>query len=323
MQQRRELLPTHWTEEVRSQHSRRTGEPTEVRRQRCAAGGSFLRLPYCGQRPLGKAHAGSPDLEKGHLPPADGAVRSPPVDAPQKQFSLDPERRVRKVTARLRHASSGVAPGLSSHHFPGFPGAGNLESRSFRRDAENHTPEAYAPQSLPIFRRSTLEFGLRRVGGADGLKRHKANDRLAPPLIKPDGRFSRIRLCGGHSLASLLRQRLFPRRRRRQPIQAIISSRPTHAEPKALEPFLPHLQQPGFLFGEHQAVRFQPAFEPRQQLRPLPRSGQDRRDNREPATVDGCTCVFAARAARYLRGTQTRNSANTGRHLVKVIAFEK
>ena len=49
----------------------------------------------------------------------------------------------------------------------------------------------------------------------------------------------------------------------------------------------------------------------------------DRRDNREPATVDGYTCVFAARAARYLRVTQTLNSANTGRHLVEVMAFEK
>ena len=42
-----------------------------------------------------------------------------------------------------------------------------------------------------------------RVGGADGLKRHKANDRLAPPLIKPDERFSRIRLSEGASTAGL------------------------------------------------------------------------------------------------------------------------
>ena len=43
----------------------------------------------------------------------------------------------------------------------------------------------------------------RRVGGADGLKRPKANDRLTPPLIKPDGRFSRIRLSEGASTAGL------------------------------------------------------------------------------------------------------------------------
>ena len=39
---------------------------------------------------------------------------------------------------------------------------------------------------------------LNSVAGADGLKRHKANDRLAPPLLKPDARFSRIRLSEGH-----------------------------------------------------------------------------------------------------------------------------
>ena len=35
------------------------------------------------------------------------------------------------------------------------------------------------------------------------MKRHKANDRLAPPLIKPDERFSRIRLSEGASTAGL------------------------------------------------------------------------------------------------------------------------
>jgi hypothetical protein len=35
------------------------------------------------------------------------------------------------------------------------------------------------------------------------LKRHEANDRLAPPLIKPDERFSRIRLSEGASTAGL------------------------------------------------------------------------------------------------------------------------
>ena len=49
----------------------------------------------------------------------------------------------------------------------------------------------------------------------------------------------------------------------------------------------------------------------------------DRRDNREPATVNGYTCVFPTRSARYLRITQTGNSANTGRHLVEVLAFEE
>ena len=53
------------------------------------------------------------------------------------------------------------------------------------------------------------------------MKRHEANDRLAPPLIKPDGRFSRIRLSEGHSRALLLRPRLRPRGPRGQPIQAM------------------------------------------------------------------------------------------------------
>jgi len=49
----------------------------------------------------------------------------------------------------------------------------------------------------------------------------------------------------------------------------------------------------------------------------------DRRDNQAPSTAKGYCCEFEARAIRYLRVTQTRNSANTGRHLVEVMAFEK
>src|SRR5664279_2319511 len=63
---------------------------------------------------------------------------------------------------------------------------------------------------------------LSRVGGADGLKRHEAKDRHAPPLIKPDGRFSRIRLSEGHSLALLLRHPPCPSCPRGQPIQAVV-----------------------------------------------------------------------------------------------------
>ena len=47
----------------------------------------------------------------------------------------------------------------------------------------------------------------------------------------------------------------------------------------------------------------------------------DRRDNREASTADGYTCRFPPRPVRYLRVTQTANSANTGRHLVEVLAF--
>ena len=47
----------------------------------------------------------------------------------------------------------------------------------------------------------------------------------------------------------------------------------------------------------------------------------DRRDNHELSTRAGYTCVFNPREARYLRIRQTHNSANTGRHLVEVMAF--
>lgn len=49
----------------------------------------------------------------------------------------------------------------------------------------------------------------------------------------------------------------------------------------------------------------------------------DRRNNTELSTADGIPCQFPARAARYIRVTVTSNSANTGRHLVEVLAFEK
>ncbi|MCY3022435.1 MAG: alpha-N-acetylglucosaminidase C-terminal domain-containing protein [Planctomycetota bacterium] len=49
----------------------------------------------------------------------------------------------------------------------------------------------------------------------------------------------------------------------------------------------------------------------------------DRRDNTELSTAAGHTCQFAPRQVRYIRVTVTSNSANTGRHLVEVMAFEK
>ncbi len=47
----------------------------------------------------------------------------------------------------------------------------------------------------------------------------------------------------------------------------------------------------------------------------------DCRENRARSTRSGYTCRFEPRPARYLRVTQTHNSANTGRHLVEVMAF--
>ncbi len=49
----------------------------------------------------------------------------------------------------------------------------------------------------------------------------------------------------------------------------------------------------------------------------------DRRDNREPSTLAGYIVRLDPRPLRYLRITQTDNSANPGRHLVEVMAFEE
>jgi len=49
----------------------------------------------------------------------------------------------------------------------------------------------------------------------------------------------------------------------------------------------------------------------------------DRRENQEPSTAEGYTCRFESRPVRYIRVTQTHHSANTGRHLVEVTAFEQ
>ncbi|MFI5384776.1 MAG: discoidin domain-containing protein [Fimbriimonadales bacterium] len=49
----------------------------------------------------------------------------------------------------------------------------------------------------------------------------------------------------------------------------------------------------------------------------------DRSANTDLATVKGHTCTFPPRKARYIRVTMSANSANTGRHLVEVLAYPK
>lgn len=49
----------------------------------------------------------------------------------------------------------------------------------------------------------------------------------------------------------------------------------------------------------------------------------DRRDNREPSTPQGYTCRFQPQPTRYLRIAMPHNSANTGRHLVEVMAYQR
>ncbi|MBN1910972.1 MAG: alpha-N-acetylglucosaminidase C-terminal domain-containing protein [Pirellulales bacterium] len=49
----------------------------------------------------------------------------------------------------------------------------------------------------------------------------------------------------------------------------------------------------------------------------------DRRDNRQPSTRQGYSCSFEPRSVRYIRVRLTHNSANTGRHLVEVMAYRE
>ena len=49
----------------------------------------------------------------------------------------------------------------------------------------------------------------------------------------------------------------------------------------------------------------------------------DRRDNKELSTAKGYSFTFKPRKVRYIKVTQTSNSANTGRHLVEVMAYKK
>ena len=49
----------------------------------------------------------------------------------------------------------------------------------------------------------------------------------------------------------------------------------------------------------------------------------DQRDNERPSSEDGYIWRFHPRPIRRIRVMQPRNSANTGRHLVEVMAFEQ
>jgi hypothetical protein len=61
--------------------------------------------------------------------------------------------------ARVSRADSGVPPGLSLHHLLGTDGIRKFAGRGFRRDAENHTPEACAPPELGSA--ANFDFGVR------------------------------------------------------------------------------------------------------------------------------------------------------------------
>ena len=74
--------------------------------------------------------------------------------------SLSPNSGIGMGSARVPRASSGVAPELPSHTLAGISRREKFAGRCFRRDAENHTPEACAPRDIPLRPFSTSEFGL-------------------------------------------------------------------------------------------------------------------------------------------------------------------
>ena len=84
-------------------------------------------------------------------------------------------------SARLWRASSGVAPEVSSHTILGLSRARNFVRRGFRRDAENHTPEARAPQNGPPFPPPTSEFGMIRTSSPRPSPPLGAEEREMPP----------------------------------------------------------------------------------------------------------------------------------------------
>ena len=49
----------------------------------------------------------------------------------------------------------------------------------------------------------------------------------------------------------------------------------------------------------------------------------DQRDNQLPSTREGYACEFAPRETRFVRVTLPHNSANTGRHLVEVLVYQR
>jgi hypothetical protein len=89
MQEHRQFLSTHWTEEAIARYSHLTGEQTEALRHLCAARGGFpraslLRAASARQHPRGLQKPG-----KCCLPPADAGVASPSMNPTQKQSSLN------------------------------------------------------------------------------------------------------------------------------------------------------------------------------------------------------------------------------------------
>ncbi len=78
---------------------------------------------------------------------------------------MNPKSEIRMGSARVARARSGVAPELSSTQSNRWAGEEKFVRRSFRRDAENHTPEAYAPQVTTERTAPSSEFGMKTNRG--------------------------------------------------------------------------------------------------------------------------------------------------------------
>ena len=77
---------------------------------------------------------------------------------------VSPNSEIGMGRARVSRASSGVAPELSSHTLSGVAGRKKWAGQSFRRDAENHPSEAYAPGPEGRHPVATSEFGISLAG---------------------------------------------------------------------------------------------------------------------------------------------------------------
>ena len=82
------------------------------------------------------------------------------------EIHFSPNSEAGMGSARVPRASSGVAPELSSPISLGFSGGEKFAGQGFRRDAENHTPEAWAPRNTSCRPFSISDFGFNEFPNA-------------------------------------------------------------------------------------------------------------------------------------------------------------
>jgi hypothetical protein len=85
----------------------------------------------------------------------DALSKSPPAEGSGPANAILAQIPVGRVPSR------GIGLGFESYPtIPGISGAKKFAGRGFRRDAENHPPEACAPRNAPARPSSISEFGL-------------------------------------------------------------------------------------------------------------------------------------------------------------------